>query len=170
VAIVAVSAAEAMVLASGQPAVLSLRGVAARVGVATTSVYLHVPDLQAIKVALAQRGFAAFTTERGAAVAAVDDPVESLTAGCRTYVRWALDHPGLYRLMFSADLPLLIADLTGPSRSAFDALVAAAERCQASGRATGQERDTYGPQWTATLLWSALHGQLYLRLDRPQFP
>jgi hypothetical protein len=75
-------------------------------------------------------------------------------------VGWALEHPGLYRLMFSSELGFMAMDALGPSRTIFDGLVAAIAR-------VGPTDD---PQWTATLLWTALHGQARLRVDRPRFP
>ena len=148
------------------PAALSLRAVAARAGVAATSVYLHFPDLAAIKLALAERAFAAFSANRTAAVEGMTEPAEALIRACQAYAQWASAHPGPYRLMFSADTSRLVADVTGPSRSAFDALVTSVGRCRDAGLA----RADGDPQWIATLLWSALHGQVTLRADRRQFP
>ena len=159
-------AAYALLVDTGDASGLSLRAVAARAGVAATSVYLHFADLQAIKVALAQRGFAAFATARDQARSGVDDPAVLLIAGCQVYARWAVDHPQLYRLMFSADLSPTFADPGAPNRTAFDALVASVRRCQDAGASPAGG----DPLWTATLIWTALHGQVVLRHDRPHFP
>src|SRR5262245_14863441 len=117
-------AAYVLLVETGDPSGLSLRAVAARAGVAATSVYLHFADLQAIKVALAHRGFAAFAAARDQAQSGVDDPAARLVAGCQAYARWAVEHPPLYRLMFSADLSPTFADPGAANRAAFDALVA----------------------------------------------
>src|SRR5579859_7509175 len=67
-------AAADLVAEVGDARDLSLRSVAAKAGVAATSVYLHFPDLGALKAALAQRCFAGFATARDAASAGLDDP------------------------------------------------------------------------------------------------
>ena len=109
------AAADAIVTETGDGSALSLRSVAARAGVAATSVYLHFADIDALKAALAQRCFAEFAAARDQAAAGAADPAATLIAGCQAYVRYALDHPGQYRLMFSPDLPTLSPSIsTGP--------------------------------------------------------
>ena len=93
------AAADAIVTETGDGSALSLRSVAARAGVAATSVYLHFADIDALKAALAQRCFAEFAAARDQAAAGAADPAATLIAGCQAYVRYALDHPGQYRLM-----------------------------------------------------------------------
>ena len=67
--------------------------------------------------------------------------------------------------MFAADLSPTFADTDAPNRAAFDSLVASVKRCQDSGASS----TTGDPLWTATLIWTALHGQVGLRRDRPHF-
>ena len=175
------AAADAIVTETGDASALSLRSVAARAGVAATSVYLHFADIDALKAALAQRCFAEFAAARDQAAAGAADPAATLIAGCQAYVRYALDHPGQYRLMFSPDLPTLstgpTAQIDGsgsepaqpeasPSNSAFDGLVNSIQRCQHADLAS---TDT-NPTRLAVLLWTALHGQASLRMNRPDFP
>ena len=165
-----------MVTESGGAQVLSLRGVAARAGVAATSVYLHFADLDALKLALAQRCFTEFAAARDASSAGVDDPAQVLILRCQAYVQYAMDHPGLYRLMFSPDLPALDPGMPGggpagtretaPSTAALKGLAAGIGRCQRAGRTS----DTTEPARLALLVWSALHGQATLRIDRPHGP
>jgi AcrR family transcriptional regulator len=163
-----VEAASALVAETGDASSLSLRAVAARVGVAATSVYLHFADLEALKVAVAQRGFAEFAAERDAATARVTDPTDALVARCQAYARFGLAHPGHYRLMFGPELPALASygDKSAPSVAAFTALANSIRRCQQSGAAPSDA----DPTWLATLVWTALHGQTALRMDRPNFP
>jgi hypothetical protein len=52
-----------------------------------------------------ERGFADFSRYRSSASQAMRDPGEALLARCRSYGRFAVDHPGHYRLMFGPDLP-----------------------------------------------------------------
>lgn len=141
--------------------------VATRVGIAATSVYLHFPNVAAVKIALAQQWFIEFADVRDAATADITDPATALVMRCHAYARYALAHPGPYRLMFGPGLPPQPApDSDTPSMRAFESLVASIRRCQASG-ATRTDSD---PQRLAILLWTALHGQVMLRMDRPNFP
>ena len=192
------AAADAIVTETGDGSALSLRSVAARAGVAATSVYLHFADIDELKAAVAQRCFAEFAAARDRAAAGAADPAETLIAGCQAYVRYALHHPGQYRLMagreshrlglasgvFSPDLQTLSPSTStgpspidgsgsgpaqpeaSPSDSAFDGLVNSIQRCQDAGIASP---DT-DPIRLAVLLWTALHGQASLRMNRPDFP
>jgi AcrR family transcriptional regulator len=162
-------AATALVADQGDARGLSLRAVAAGAGVAATSVYLHFADLDELKVALAQRYFTEFAAARDAAAATVTDPAEALVVRCRSYVRYALDNPGRYRVMFDRDLPPLnsaAGTQPRPSRSALDALTETIAACQHAGVAPADS----SPADLAALLWSGLHGQASLRIDRPRFP
>lgn len=94
------TAAAELVTETGDVSALSLRAIAARVGVAATSVYLQFPDITAVKIALAQQWFAEFADVRDAADADIADPAEALVMRCQTYAHSALAHPGPYRLMF----------------------------------------------------------------------
>jgi AcrR family transcriptional regulator len=163
-----IEAASAMVAETGDAGSLSLRAVAARVGVAATSVYLHFADLDALKIAVAQRSFAEFAAARDAATAGITDPAEALVARCQAYAHFGLTHPGHYRLMLGPDLPPLArpGDTSAPSMAAFTALAGSIRRCQQAGAAPADA----DPEWLATLVWTALHGQTALRMDRPHFP
>lgn len=161
-------AAGTLVAEHGDARGLSLRAVASQVGVAATSVYLHFADLDELKVALAQCYFSEFAAARDAATAQLTDPASALIVRCRVYVQYAIDHPGQYRLMFGHDLPPLL-DSAGeqptPSRTALDALTATIAACQRNGAAPAGA----APADLAALLWSCLHGQAILRIDRPHF-
>jgi AcrR family transcriptional regulator len=147
---------------------LTLRGVARRVGIAATSIYLHFPDTEHLAVAATQDTFADLTAAAAAAAAGISDPGQELLARCRAYCRFALEHPVHYKVMFHLDLaPSLAASPDGtPGRKAFQVLVQAVQACQAAGAATA----TGDPFRLASLVWAAEHGLVSLRLARPQFP
>jgi AcrR family transcriptional regulator len=163
-----IDAATALVAEAGHGRQLSLRAVAKKVGIATTSVYPHFADVDQLKVAVVERGFAEFNQYRSAASQAINDPVAGLLARCRAYGRFAVDHPGYYRLMFGPDLPATLAyeSPDAPGRRALQGLAESIGRCQQAG-ATGDHDD---PFRLAVLVWGALHGLVSLRIDRPRFP
>lgn len=166
-----IDAGYALLAETGHASQLSIRAVAARAGVAATSVYLHFADLDELKVAVADLAFAELATARAAATAGIKEPAANLIARCLAYVDFALAHPGQYQLMFGPDLPPGV--FTGSynaadsaSRTAYESLIDAIRDCQHSGAAA----DDADPARLAALLWPALHGQITLRLDRPYFP
>lgn len=162
-----VEGAAALLAESGDARLLTLRGVAKRVGIAATSVYLHFPDVEHLAAAVAERCFEDLMAAQADAERGIDDPARALLARCRAYCRFALNHPGYYRVMVQADLSLVRADGFDqlPGRRAFDELVRAIERCLEAGAAP--RRDTAAR--LATLVWAAEHGLVSLRMARPRF-
>ena len=102
-------AASAIMTADGNAKGLSLSSVARAVGIAATSVYLHFPDIEQLKYALVDRGFAEMNRRRAAATAELTDPAAVVLARWRAYAGFAVDNPGVYRLMFGPELPPVLA-------------------------------------------------------------
>ena len=148
---------------------LSLRSVARRVGIATTSIYLHFPDLDHLLAAVVDRSFAELATTAAEAGKSASNPADELRKRCRAYTHFGLDHPRLYQVMFQADLPLAtIGDdpTQTPGRRAFQNLVAAVDRCLQASPARPDE----DPFRLASLIWTAEHGIVLARIARPTFP
>jgi AcrR family transcriptional regulator len=148
---------------------LSLRSVARRVGIATTSIYLHFPDLDHLLAAVVDRSFVELAATAAEAGKNASNPADELRKRCRAYTHFGLDHPRLYQVMFQADLPLAtIGDdpTQTPGRRAFENLVAAVDRCLQAGLARPDE----DPFRLATLIWTAEHGIVLARIARPTFP
>jgi len=80
---------------------LSLREIARSVGVSATAVYRHFPDKEALRGALAQAAYDRLGDAQRAATLGKDNVLDEFQAMGRTYVRFALDHPALFRLMAS---------------------------------------------------------------------
>jgi len=80
---------------------LSLREVARVVGVSATAVYRHFPDKKALLYALCSEGAEALGRAQEEAMRAAAGGVAGFDATGRAYVRFALAHPALYRLMMS---------------------------------------------------------------------
>ena len=128
-------AAVGLVEESGDPASITIRATAARIGIAPTSVYLHFADVAALRTAAAERGFELFADARDGAADPEVGPAEGLLGRAREYLRFAVEHPGLYRLMLGPTIPELSmsANRAGPSRDALqglaDSIRAAGGRC-----------------------------------------
>ncbi|MFJ3309517.1 TetR/AcrR family transcriptional regulator [Streptomyces sp. NPDC086549] len=87
-------------LEEGDEAALSLREVARRAGVSANAPYRHYPDKDALLAALATHGF---NELRGRLVDAQDSALagQELVCLAQSYVRYAVEHPALFRLMFN---------------------------------------------------------------------
>ena len=80
---------------------LSLRQVARQVGVSAAAVYRHFPDKDALLTALANEGLERLGAAQRQAAADAGYGVQGFNASGRTYVRFALKHPALFRMIMS---------------------------------------------------------------------
>ena len=94
------AAADATLDATGDPAKVTVRGVASAVGVAPNAVYLHFADREALLAEIAIARYQVCTEQLRAATAGIADPLEALFVGHESYCRLALERPGHYRLLF----------------------------------------------------------------------
>jgi len=139
---------------------LSLRELARGVGVSATAVYRHFPDKEALREALAQAAYDRLGEAQREAAAAFDDVGEQFQAMGRTYVRFALDHPALFRLMSSI----------APHGDLFDLGVdhddAAARLLRAYAlRLAGEGASVDVARTIAVRAWALVHGLAVLMLD-----
>lgn len=141
-------------LDEGGPEAVTLREAARRAGVSATATYRHFRDKDALLAALAVAGFQEFG-ERLAASVADGRPFSEMG---RAYVAFALDRPGLFRLMFSSLLARRSEhpEFEAASGRAFLALQAAAR---------GQELKPATGDGVAISAWALAHGLAHLLLD-----
>ncbi|MEO8898600.1 MAG: TetR/AcrR family transcriptional regulator [Candidatus Dormibacter sp.] len=152
------TAAERLVTEGGIDAI-SVRAAAAGAGTTTRAVYALFRSKEGLVQALAQRSFE-LVMQRVAAVPLTSDPGHDLVACAVTGFRaFALDHPDLFRLFFTAQVPR--ADLSDNANStrvaALTQLVLRVERAWTAnllGRHTVQD---------VTLLWDAMCTGLAMR-------
>lgn len=155
----------------GDVELLSLRGLAAEIGIAAPSIYRHFPDKASLLVAVVERSFAEFDQALMAAGAAGgDDPFERLRLAGRAYLRFGRERPAHYRILFSGmGLPCDIDPpefLRESGRNAFRTLVTMIEDCLAAGPG-GAALD---PFTVATEVWAMQHGLVDLPLGNRTFP
>jgi AcrR family transcriptional regulator len=89
-------------ITEGDVGAVSLREVARRAGVTAAAPYHHFRDKEALLAALAEEGFRALNIRMEEAEAECTDasPRARLAALARSYVRFAIEHPAHYRVMF----------------------------------------------------------------------
>ncbi|MCW5952111.1 MAG: TetR/AcrR family transcriptional regulator [Propionibacteriaceae bacterium] len=139
-------------LEAGEP--FSLRAVARRAGVSTAAPYRHFSDREALEAALAVKGLRELTAEliEGNQAPASAAEVGELAVG---YVRFALRHPALFRLMFGR-----------PCDDRDDERVRAAGALHSYLEAVMIEIFPQSdPVALSTAGWSLAHGLAFLHLD-----
>ncbi|MEI8081243.1 MAG: TetR/AcrR family transcriptional regulator [Actinomycetes bacterium] len=145
---------------------LSLREVARRVGVTHGAPYHYFPDRAALLRAVADEGFTQLGQTMAAEVSSATEPLAELMACGMGYVRFGIDNPGLFRLMFRPELTGIQPQNAPESfLDSWQILIEAVQHCQAAGYATGIPSTTL-----ATLCWSTVHGLTTLWVDRPLRP
>lgn len=167
------AAAGRLLAERGDENAVSIRMIADAVGVTPPSLYLHFPDKDTLIDAVCEERFREFDEALESASAGVEDPLEALRARGHAYVRFALDNPEHYRVIFMTkhDRDMTMAELTSPGEDAragaraFAHLVAAVERAVAAGAIVAP-----APVLTAIHLWSGFHGLVSLLISEPGFP
>jgi AcrR family transcriptional regulator len=132
---------------------LSLRELARNVGVSPAAVYRHFPNKQALLAVLSREGLAMLGAAQRAAYEGAGGGHRGFIETGRAYVRFALAHPALFRLVFAHGEPT--GDKSDPaSRLLHDSTV----------ELTGSD----GPdaQRLALQAWSLGHGIAMLMLDK----
>jgi AcrR family transcriptional regulator len=147
---------------------VTLRAVGERLGVSRTALYRHFADKSALLAAVCSEGF---RTLRLALLDAWGDPEgrpERASAAARfeamglAYVRFAVEHPSHYRVMFGGFVKRDVADpaLAHEAGGAFQALVDAIVELQRSGAVRGDDA-----LQLARFIWSVVHGVAMLAID-----
>jgi AcrR family transcriptional regulator len=156
-----IDAAERLFAVHGLEAV-TMRQLAAEIGVSPMTPYRYFADKDAILAAVRARAFNRHAEALEAAFeAARADPVKASRAVGEAYVAFAMQHPEAYKLMF---------DVTQPSEKDYPELVEAAERSRrtmtqhvkglaGAGLIAGDE------QLIAHMYWAAVHGPLMLQFS-----
>ena len=149
-----VNAALDLLAEDGADAV-SLRAVARRAGVSAMAPYRHYADKEALLAAVALRGFEGLqrvlrTADDGAPAG------QALVEQAVAYVRYALENPALFRLMFGPRRLGTLSELTMAGETAYAVLAA---RVAAEAPAN-TDRDA-----RALGCWSLVHGLASLFLD-----
>ncbi|MDP3317245.1 MAG: TetR/AcrR family transcriptional regulator [Devosia sp.] len=133
---------------------LGLREIARLVGVSAAAPYRHFADRKALLEAVAAEGFRGFAAAMAKAAEGLPE-AEQLAAMAFAYVRFALDEPALFRLMFSSDLhPYRDGELREHADAAYATIAVAAAR-----------EDKSAPGEMAVTCWSFVHGLAMLVLE-----
>jgi AcrR family transcriptional regulator len=141
---------------------LTLRTVGKTLGVSRTALYRHFADKAALLSAVASEGFRTLRLELVAAWEGGGRGQRGFEAMGFAYVRFAVEHPSHYRVMFGGFVtthetdPELMVEASG----AFQALVDALVWLQDAGLV---RRDD--PHQLALFIWAIVHGIARLAID-----
>ncbi|MGH8765110.1 MAG: TetR/AcrR family transcriptional regulator [Burkholderiales bacterium] len=131
---------------------ISMRALTRRTGVSHAAPYRHFPDREALLAALAAEGFVMLGGAQQAAAASG----AAIGLGA-AYVRFALDHPQRFRLMFGGRVPIAKHPaLRQAAERTFDGI---ARALSARIPQAAVARDA------AIAAWSLVHGLAHLMLD-----
>lgn len=142
---------------------VTMRGIAARVGCSPGNLYHYFPGKNEIFLALRDQGFELFRQYQ-ARTRDVSDPVARLRAHAAAYLRFAMEQPRHYELMFlmpAVDPESIPDDMMERSRRSLDLLRSDLRACMEEGSMQEWDVDV-----AAIGMWSQLHGFASLLLRR----
>lgn len=137
------------------PAFVSIREVARRARVSHAAPSHHFGNKSGLLTAFAAQGFHRLADTVGETIAAsrAATPPDVLAAMGRAYVRFALEHPEHFAIMFRLELlDEHDAELVRASDRAYDALMATTRAAKAQGMLDAD------PTIAAAAAWSLVHG------------
>jgi AcrR family transcriptional regulator len=138
-------------------AAVTMRSVASRLGIGTMTLYTYVDGQRGLHREMVRRGFEMLNRccEDSCGLEAEEDDTESWLRGARTYIRFAVENPNLYKLMF--DHPMSAEDndlLHGGFQSLLDDVT---EQLKCQGFTCLDELPVEARR-RAGRFWIALHG------------
>ena len=134
---------------------MTMRALAEALGVSAMTPYRYVDGKAELYALVRAHAFRRFAEHLEAAADA--DPVERLRKLKVRYLRFAAEHPAMYRIMFELRHPDH-ADPVQEAQQAFGVLLAAVTRAIDAGELDGE------PLTVAQLLWAGTHGLASLHL------
>ena len=165
------AAAQNLLLETASEEAVSIRAVADAVGVTPPSIYRHFADKDRLLLEVCRESFTAFYDQL--AEAATDaDVVNRMADLGRAYIRYAVDHPEHYRIMFMSRFDLSAQDYAEEmitEGNAFELLLATSAELIAEGRVR-PEVAAEGALHVGILFWASVHGLASLMVAKPGLP
>jgi len=138
---------------------VSLRKIAEAIEYSPAAVYVHFRDKEDLIREMCREDFGKLDGA-ALALAGIADPVERIKEIGRQYVRFGLENPHHYKLMFMTEAVVQMgaedkAALEDPSKSGYGLLKQAAVDAKSAGRLRDELTDM---ALVAQMLWAAVHG------------
>lgn len=138
-----------------------MREIAKRAGCSTMAAYRHFPSRDALLDELAEQYFARLADRMGRAAARAQ-PKRATAAAARAYVRFALERPAAYALLYGSSPEQPHPTEPRPGGVAIGAATAAAITRDTDRECTAMDDEVL-------MLWAGVHGLLALAAG-PQLP
>ncbi len=160
-------AAERIFVAEGYEGA-TIRKIADEVGVSSTALYMHFQDKGCILLEICERTIT-LLLERNREIAGKPlDAVVRTRMMLEAYMRWGLQHPNAYQLVYSAPRPVSAGiwpeDTADLSTQCYNIFCGVVREIAASGRLR-----TGTAESAAQALWMSCHGVVALMASRPNF-
>lgn len=161
-------AAERIFIAQGYEGA-TIRKIAEEVGLSSTALYMHFEDKAAILREICDASLT-LLLERNREIAARPlDVALRVRAMLEAYMRWGLEHPNAYQLVYAVPRPRTAAywpegtvDLSMQAYGMFHSQV---REIAAAGRLRAAD-----PEAATQVLWMSCHGVVAMLTARPAFP
>jgi AcrR family transcriptional regulator len=145
----------------------SMRHLAEQIGYSVATLYLYFRDKDDLLFTVVDEGFTRFARQLTEAAASSDDPWARLDAIGQAYVRFGLQNPVYYQLMFLWRVDFLTQARTGeqqPRIAALRVLHDAVQYAMSSGVMQPGEVES-----VSDALWATMHGTVALAITMPPF-
>ena len=140
----------------------SIRNIAEAIEYSPATIYLYYKDKNELLFALHQEAFLKMMAELGQVVV-VKEPFERLTEMGRKYIKYALENPEMYDLMFVMTAPMETLDCRDgvweDGLKSFCLLKTVVAQCSAAGYFKNQDVET-----TSLTIWAYMHGLVTIYL------
>lgn len=164
-------AADALLVGSGSEDAVAIRGVADAVGLTPAAIYRHFPDKETLLFAVCARHFDSITEDVAVpALASTEDPIDALRRLADAYVRFGVENPEHYRIMFMRrqdHRPEQYAAEQVLETGLFGVVLPVVQQGIDEGRFRPELTD---PLMIAWVLWMAVHGITSAAVAMPNFP
>lgn len=157
-------ATERLLIRTGDQEAVSIRAIAKAVGVTPPSIYLHFADKAELIFAVCAQHFVALDEAIETAALGASDPIDELRLRGKAYVRFGIEHPEQYRILFMSR-PSSMPDAWTPETMLENA--AFTHHLEAVQRAFPGVVDAY---LVAIGLWTTVHGVVSLLISQPDLP
>jgi AcrR family transcriptional regulator len=144
----------------------SMRRVAERIGYSATTIYRYYEDKDDLLFAVVNEGFSEFARQLTEAAENVNNPLKRLEALGRAYIKFGLENPVYYQMMFMQRADLLFEsrrEQTRPMIESFDVLQRSVRAAMDAGVMRRGDVETY-----SRVIWSVVHGVTALALANPK--
>jgi len=158
-------AAERLLIERGSEEAVSIRAIADAVGVTPPSIYMHFADKEELFVAVCDERFQELDRLSEAAAAAASDPLDEVRRRGEAYIRFGLDNPEQYQILFMNPQQANVAIDQVEKWACLQHMVEAVERAIDTGMIVGDD-----PFFLTLGLWAAVHGLVSLLITKPELP